>query len=82
MYIYLLPKQPTRKVVVEDIIEDWRASASKESVIDESSTDKKEVDISGEFLKENILFYWIDAFEDKYNNTGTIYLFGKVKILY
>ena len=27
-----------------------------------------------------ILFYWLDAFEETYNNTGCIYLFGKTQI--
>ena len=30
---------------------------------------------------DKFLFYWLDAFEDQYNSTGSIYLFGKTPIL-
>lgn len=36
------------------------------------------VDTSKEYKKKEIQMYWIDAFEDRFNSAGTIYLFGKV----
>lgn len=36
------------------------------------------VDTSREYKKKELQMYWIDAFEDRFNHPGTIYLFGKV----
>lgn len=43
--------------------------------VDSSSLPLKEVD-GEKFLK----FYWFDAYEDRFKQPGTVYLFGKVWI--
>ena len=69
------PSKPV-SVVRDDIangVEDWRTGAQqdKQVVID--------VDTDNRFNTEELLVYWIDASEDKFNNPGTVYIFGKVR---
>ena len=63
---------------IDETFGDWRA---KETAPLHSQITAIDVDAPVKYTNdEKMEVFWIDAYEDKYNPSGTIYLFGKVFI--
>jgi hypothetical protein len=73
------PTQKATKVIADDVIEDWRGMLKAKATSNESASNSQTADGSSQLLQDELLMYWIDATEDKFNSPGTIYLFGMVR---
>ncbi|KAK3094405.1 hypothetical protein FSP39_001308, partial [Pinctada imbricata] len=75
-------KPRTQEVIpCETVSTGWQAYKSEDQ---SDSTTDVQVDslplVANEKGEQVLRFYWLDAYEDQYNNPGTVYLFGKVWI--
>lgn len=71
-----LPSDPApQEPLKESYWKDGISSSNVEELVDVSNDS---VDMNSS--EESLLFYWLDAYEDKYNQPGVVFLFGKIEV--